>query len=121
MKKVDFQVINLQKFIKIAKGNIWFTTVDKGIIKYNGERFIIFSEEDGLLNNEVLTFFEDKDGLYWIGTKEGVTTFNGRNFFQFSEKKVSLKLMLKLFCKIIKVICGLVLKQMEFTDTMVEK
>ncbi|MCW8848632.1 MAG: triple tyrosine motif-containing protein, partial [Melioribacteraceae bacterium] len=39
------------------------------------------------LNNEVLTFFEDKDGLYWLGTKEGITTFNGRNFFQFSEKE----------------------------------
>ena len=48
---------------------------------------LLFDTEDGLISNDVITIFEDRDGLLWIGTDRGVTTFNGRNFSNFLQKK----------------------------------
>jgi hypothetical protein len=39
-----------------------------------------FNVKDGLANNAVRCFFEDKNGELWIGTDGGVSIFNGTSF-----------------------------------------
>jgi len=39
-----------------------------------------FSEEDGLFGRIVRTVAQDSTGLIWIGTSEGIYTFDGEEF-----------------------------------------
>lgn len=61
-------------------GNIWFTTTLEGIFKYDGESFYNYTVEDGLCGNQVWAILEDKDGLMWFGTGNGLCKFNGESF-----------------------------------------
>ncbi len=76
-----------------SKGNIWFGLSDYqgfggGLACYNpsaelgagGTKFTYFTEKEGLLNNRVFCVFEDKKGILWIGTSEGVCTYDGKTF-----------------------------------------
>lgn len=83
----DFPSRQLSNVYKDSKGNIWFTSIDKGVIEYDGSNFINLTADDGLLSNRVNTIFEDKDGLYWIGTDKGVSIFNGKTFLSYSIKQ----------------------------------
>ncbi|GAA4272937.1 two-component regulator propeller domain-containing protein [Aquimarina gracilis] len=79
------------------RGNIWFGSSD-GIIKYDPlinpnigstnfltERtgFIKFTKEDGLIDNDVWSLAIDNKGTLWVGTLEGVDTFDGTSFCTF--------------------------------------
>ena len=61
------------------KGNVWFGTY-KGLIKYDGKRFTGYTENDGLLNNEIWSLCLDSKGVIWIGNNKGVSVFDGKEF-----------------------------------------
>ncbi|MBA3647154.1 MAG: hypothetical protein H0W62_01160 [Chitinophagales bacterium] len=42
-----------------------------------------FTTENGLSNNEVSCFYQDKNGFLWIGTKFGLNKFDGNQFQSF--------------------------------------
>ncbi|WP_073002231.1 hybrid sensor histidine kinase/response regulator transcription factor [Mariniphaga anaerophila] len=46
--------------------------------------FDIFTQEDGLPNNQIQRIFQDSKGWMWIGTSQGLSRFNGYNFVNFS-------------------------------------
>ncbi|MGB0390501.1 MAG: ligand-binding sensor domain-containing protein [Salibacteraceae bacterium] len=62
------------------EGNMWFSTTQEGIFKYDGKSFTNYTVEDGLCGNQVWTILEDKDGLMWFGTESGLCKFNGKIF-----------------------------------------
>lgn len=43
-------------------------------------RFIHYSASDGLSQNSVHCIYQDSDGLLWIGTQDGLNSFDGHNF-----------------------------------------
>ena len=43
-------------------------------------RFVGFNTKDGLSQNSVHCIFQDRDGLLWIGTQDGLNSFDGRKF-----------------------------------------
>jgi signal transduction histidine kinase/ligand-binding sensor domain-containing protein len=43
-------------------------------------RFIPFNVSNGLSQNSVHSIFQDSDGLLWIGTQDGLNSFDGHNF-----------------------------------------
>ncbi len=53
-----------------SKGFLWFAT-DKGVARYNGIKFELFTTFDGLPDNEVFLFQEDYEGRLWFGTYNG--------------------------------------------------
>lgn len=61
-------------------GVLWFATVLKGLIRYDGHEFVTFSTEDGLAGNTVRGLVEDDNGALWIGTNAGVSIFDGESF-----------------------------------------
>ena len=44
----------------------------------------IYSTDNGLVQNEVYSSFQDSQGYIWIGTYEGISKFNGKTFTTFS-------------------------------------
>ena len=52
------------------KGFLWFGT-DKGVARYNGIKFEVFTTFNGLPDNEIFFFREDQYGRLWLGTLNG--------------------------------------------------
>ncbi len=80
-------------------GNIWFGT-DYGTCRYNGKSFIPVPftvtnsnnlslnksfYKDASAKNEVWSMMQDKSGIIWFGTREGVFCLNGKIFTRFSD------------------------------------
>ena len=56
--------------------------------------FDIFTQEDGLPNNQIQSIYQDSKGWMWIGTSQGLSRFDGYsfvNFLQNPDDSVSLK------------------------------
>jgi hypothetical protein len=77
-----------------SKGFLWIAT-DKGIARYNGIKFEIFTSFDGLPDNEVYFFKEDPFGRLWLGTANGKLCFYKDGIFHNQENTPYLKLPFK--------------------------
>ena len=60
------------------EGNLWIGTWNSGVSLYNetNDRFIQFTEKDGLLNNVICGIGEDNNGDLWISSVKGISKFN---------------------------------------------
>ncbi len=88
---------NLRKFhvftiLEDRDGYIWFGTIRGGLYRYDPradrssgrydqskagrEPFTLFTTTDGLANDMILCMMQDKDGLVWIGTDDGVSRYD---------------------------------------------
>ena len=72
----------VREIVEDKAGQLWFGT-DYGLIKYDGEKFTIYSEKDGLQNDEIWGLTIDKSGLIWVGSTGGISLFDGKNFTPF--------------------------------------
>ncbi|MEL7146522.1 MAG: two-component regulator propeller domain-containing protein, partial [Bacteroidota bacterium] len=64
-----------------SRGNLWLGMEWEGLNIFDPNtkkaRRFTFSEESGsLINNDVRTILEDRDGKFWIGTSDGICLFN---------------------------------------------
>jgi hypothetical protein len=53
-----------------SRGFLWIAT-DKGIARYNGIKFEVFTTFNGIPDNEVFFFQEDNEGRLWMATYNG--------------------------------------------------
>ncbi len=78
------EYIYYQYILEDDKGNIWLTTWDKGIFKYDGLNITNYLVKDGLQNVNVVSMYKDSRGDLWLGTPDnGVFKFNGKGFERF--------------------------------------
>ena len=52
----------------------------------NEKRFKVINMTSGLTSNTVLCLMEDSDGYIWIGTRDGLNRYDGKNFETFEHK-----------------------------------
>lgn len=64
-------------------GQLWFGSIGSGVFRYDGHAFQNFTTDDGLLNNEVVCIYEDRDGHIWFGVNGGVSHYNGHSFLNY--------------------------------------
>ncbi len=72
------------------EGNLWFSSSD-GLFQYSKSSFKNFNVNDSLPSDMVLSLFQDKTGLIWIGTSKGVATFSGGKFSKIIEQNAPTK------------------------------
>ncbi|MBO9151596.1 two-component regulator propeller domain-containing protein [Chitinophaga sp. GCM10012297] len=72
------------------RGNIWFTSTDSGVYYYNGKSIQHFTTTEGLANNRVRSVYEDKAGIIWFGTGNGLSRYDGKSFRNFKNPNASL-------------------------------
>ena len=61
-------------------GNLWFSTVTEGVIRYDGERFVNFTTKDGLAGNIVREIVIGDGGKIWMATNGGISVYDGTGF-----------------------------------------
>ena len=65
--------------IQDRDGNIWIASNEpfwaggpsSGVYRYDGQIFRLFSEENGLADNRVMSMVQDSDGIFWFATVGG--------------------------------------------------
>ncbi|TAH07348.1 MAG: hypothetical protein EAZ13_06670 [Sphingobacteriia bacterium] len=83
---------NTNTILEDKNGDIWFTSQNgNGLIKYQPSKkghsgiFTQFTTDQGLASNSVLSVFEDKQGILWIGTNGGLSKYDGKAFQNFTK------------------------------------
>ncbi|MEO0337994.1 MAG: two-component regulator propeller domain-containing protein [Bacteroidota bacterium] len=66
----------IRSIFEDSKGNIWLGSLKEGVCLFNGSTFSYFTVENGLSNNQVLTIQEDRNGVIWFSTQNGVSSFD---------------------------------------------
>lgn len=81
---------DLQYILKASNGDMWLCTSGGGLTKATGDpfkglKFKNYTDEDGLINDYVLSGIEDSDGNLWLATEGGISKFDIRTeqFFPF--------------------------------------
>lgn len=62
------------------RGNFWFGSNGTGIYFYNGKKLKQFTQNDGLISNQIRGIQEDIKGNIYIETPSGVNKFDGFEF-----------------------------------------
>ena len=69
-KKYSF--ISARSIFQDSQGNIWVGSNDEGVQKIGKDSTISYSKDNGLPNNSIRAFAEDKAHNIWIGTASGI-------------------------------------------------
>ncbi|KAB7728695.1 transcriptional regulator [Rudanella paleaurantiibacter] len=72
------------------RGNLWFTSTDSGVYYDNGKSIRHFTTREGLASNSVRSVYEDKAGIIWFGTEEGISRYDGKSFRNFTSPNAPL-------------------------------
>lgn len=56
------------------EGYMWFCT-DRGVVRYDGFRMVVFNQSSGLLDNVIFYIYEDWKGRLWFVSMNGTLTY----------------------------------------------
>lgn len=62
--------------------NLWVTTQNNGIFRHNGDRFIHYTEEQGVTNNTCRSGLQDRKGRLLFGAGSSLLEFRQGRFFE---------------------------------------
>jgi len=82
--KLELRPFRSFTILEDSQGHIWFGTIGAGIYKYDGATFTNITTKDGLVNDRVVNLYEDRDGIIWICTTDGLSRYDGRSFQNFT-------------------------------------
>jgi ligand-binding sensor domain-containing protein len=68
-------------------GSIWFSSLERGIVRLAAGRIDSFSVADGLPNTRVSALLEDSDGDIWIGTNGGLARLQDKAFLSVTRRR----------------------------------
>lgn len=70
-----------------SRGNIWISTLRRGLSMYNGETFKHFTQMEGFSSNWIYSILEDIHGNLWFATSSGVSMYNGETLTHFTQEE----------------------------------
>jgi ligand-binding sensor domain-containing protein/signal transduction histidine kinase len=63
-----------------SDGSLWVGTDGGGLVRYHNAVFRRFSASDGLANDFVRVVYQDREGIFWAGTDDGLFRLSGERF-----------------------------------------
>jgi DNA-binding NtrC family response regulator/ligand-binding sensor domain-containing protein len=72
--------LKLECLLVDRQGAIWVGTHDRGVARFDGERFETFTTRDGLAGDGVYSITEDQEGALWFGTLGGLSRYDEKRF-----------------------------------------
>ena len=76
----------IRAIIQDSKGSYWFGIHNGGVSRYDGKSFKYFTTNEGLLDNQIRSIQEDKNGNILIGTAKGLSIYDGQKLTNYSTK-----------------------------------
>lgn len=76
---------NIDCIFQDKNDNYWFASNGDGVYRYDGKTLTHITDKDGLLSNFVLKIEEDENGNLWFSTRDGVCSFNGVSFINYTD------------------------------------
>ncbi len=76
----------IRSIFQDSKGNLWFGTIEDGVVRYDGKTLRYFSNPDGFINASVFAINEDKIGNLWFGTEQGIYRYDGKTFHHYKQE-----------------------------------
>lgn len=91
VRSADHDTMLVSQYIRSmfqdSKGNLWFGTIEEGVVKYDTKTITYFSAPGGSKTTTVHSITEDRQGNIWLGTEDqGVYKFDGKQFRNYTEK-----------------------------------
>lgn len=59
-------------------GDVWVGTWGAGLSRFDGEKFQVFTQNDGLPSNHVFMLKQDSGGGFWMGTNKGLSLMDSK-------------------------------------------
>jgi len=63
-----------------GRGRVWFGLNEGGVVVFDGSRFHLYLESDGLAGGSVNAVHIDDNAAVWIATERGLSRFDGQRF-----------------------------------------
>ena len=70
----------IMSIFKDSKDQVWVGTDGMGLFLINKDEITVFTTEEGLASDVTFQIAEDKNGLIWIGTNNGITVYDNQKF-----------------------------------------
>lgn len=78
--------ITYYSYLKYNKNNIWLGS-SAGLLKYDGNNFKIFTQKNGLVNDNIWKIFQDRETNLWFASKDnGLSKLTSERFFMYTIK-----------------------------------
>jgi len=80
--------IYVQTIFEDINKNIWLGGGygSWGLYNYKGPKnYIKYTKKDGLVGNLITVIFEDSKGILWVGTRGGISSYDGQNWKMYNE------------------------------------
>jgi ligand-binding sensor domain-containing protein/two-component sensor histidine kinase len=72
--------LEIRTIFEDSHGALLMGTNDHGFVKLTGRNAVRYTTADGLRNNTVTDFLEDKRGMLWVATSSGLCRWDGHRF-----------------------------------------
>ncbi len=76
----------IRSIFQDSKGNYWLGIHNGGISFYDGKSFGYYTTNEGLLDNQIRSIQEDKNGNILISTAKGLSIYDGKKFTNYVTK-----------------------------------
>ena len=83
----DGSKVVVSSMIPDRNGNLWVGTASKGIFRIHGNVVDRYQRTDGLSGDTILDLFEDREGLVWTVTTNGIDSFHDPRVTIFSARE----------------------------------
>ena len=72
--------LRVEHIAEDSEGYIWFATWDNGASRFDGDEFQNFTEQDGLVHDQIFFIYKDSQERLWFATLGGVCWYDGACF-----------------------------------------
>ncbi len=83
----DGSKVVVSEMISDHDGNLWVGTASKGIFRIHGNVVDHYQQTDGLSGDGILALFEDREGIVWTVTTNGIDSFRDPSVTAFSARE----------------------------------
>ncbi len=80
----DGSKVGVYDMIVDRDGNLWVATIGKGVFRIHGTVVEHYGRTEGLSSDTVTVLFEDREGIVWAGTTNGLDNFRDARIVTFS-------------------------------------
>lgn len=84
-KSAGLETYNVSSLLEDTKGNVWIGSKGQGLSIFNGKDFTKITSKNGLANDFVNTIFQDKNGIIWLGTSNGLSKYSNNAYILYDK------------------------------------